>query len=129
MRDRTYVLLQTLNLCGLCKTSLCKNFDTICASLCVGIALFIDILRWWHSCSLIANHQATFTDRQTDRQTDTAYIIKEPSSDSAQSEFTCSICNRQFRAKIGFTQPSTNTQTHINAYYSGFKMVFLSNER
>ena len=26
---------------------------------------------------------------------------KEPSSDSAQSEFTCSICNRQFRAKIG----------------------------
>ena len=24
-----------------------------------------------------------------------------PSSDSAQSEFTCSICNRQFRAKIG----------------------------
>ena len=23
------------------------------------------------------------------------------SSDSAQSEFTCSICNRQFRAKIG----------------------------
>ena len=27
---------------------------------------------------------------------------KGPSSDSAQSEFTCSICNRQFRAKIGF---------------------------
>ena len=26
---------------------------------------------------------------------------KGPSSDSAQSEFTCSICNRQFRAKIG----------------------------
>ena len=26
---------------------------------------------------------------------------KEPSSVSAQSEFTCSICNRQFRAKIG----------------------------
>ena len=25
---------------------------------------------------------------------------KGPSSDSAQSEFTCSICNRQFRAKI-----------------------------
>ena len=25
-------------------------------------------------------------------------------------------------------QPSTNTQTHINALYSGFKMVFLSNE-
>ena len=27
---------------------------------------------------------------------------KGPSSDSAQSDFTCSICNRQFRAKIGF---------------------------
>ena len=27
--------------------------------------------------------------------------VKGPSSDSAQSEFTCSICNRQFRAKIG----------------------------
>ena len=26
---------------------------------------------------------------------------KGPSPDSAQSEFTCSICNRQFRAKIG----------------------------
>ena len=26
---------------------------------------------------------------------------KGPSSDSAQSEFTCSICNRQFTAKIG----------------------------
>ena len=26
---------------------------------------------------------------------------KGPSSESAQSEFTCSICNRQFRAKIG----------------------------
>ena len=26
---------------------------------------------------------------------------KEPSSVSAQSEFTCSICNRQYRAKIG----------------------------
>ena len=26
---------------------------------------------------------------------------KGPSSDSAQSEFTCSICNLQFRAKIG----------------------------
>ena len=26
---------------------------------------------------------------------------KGPLSDSAQSEFTCSICNRQFRAKIG----------------------------
>ena len=26
---------------------------------------------------------------------------KGPSSDSEQSEFTCSICNRQFRAKIG----------------------------
>ena len=26
---------------------------------------------------------------------------KGPSSDSAKSEFTCSICNRQFRAKLG----------------------------
>ena len=27
--------------------------------------------------------------------------VKGPSSDSAQSEFICSICNRKFRAKIG----------------------------
>ena len=30
--------------------------------------------------------------------------------------------------KLAYTA-ITNTQTHINAYYSGFKMVFLSNER
>ena len=30
--------------------------------------------------------------------------------------------------KLAYT-PSTNTQTHINAEYSGIKMVFLSNER
>ena len=35
-----------------------------------------------------------------------------PSSDSAQSEFTCSICNRQFRAKIGLY---SHQRTHINA--------------
>ena len=52
---------------------------------------------------------------------------KEPSSVSAQSEFTCSICNRQFRAKIGLY--SHHQQTLINALYSGIKMVFLSNER
>ena len=34
---------------------------------------------------------------------------KGPSSDSAQSEFTCSICNRQFRAKIGLY---SNQRTH-----------------
>ena len=34
---------------------------------------------------------------------------KGPSSDSAQSEFTCSICNRQFRAKIGLY---SHQQTH-----------------
>ena len=28
-------------------------------------------------------------------------VKQEPSSDSAQSEFNCSICNRQFIAKIG----------------------------
>ena len=50
---------------------------------------------------------------------------KGPSSDSAQSEFTCSICNRQFRAKIGLY---SHQRTHINALYSGIKMVFLSNE-
>ena len=54
---------------------------------------------------------------------------KRPSSDLAQSEFTCSIGNRQFRAKKWLIQPSTNTQTLINAKYSGVKMVFLSNER
>ena len=34
---------------------------------------------------------------------------KGPSSDSAQSEFSCSICNRQFRAKIGHQR--THKQT------------------
>ena len=34
---------------------------------------------------------------------------KEPSSVSAQSEFKCSICNRQFRAKIGlYSQQRTH---------------------
>ena len=37
---------------------------------------------------------------------------KGPSSDSAQSEFTCSICNRQFRAKIGlYSQQRTHKHT------------------
>ena len=34
---------------------------------------------------------------------------KGPSSDSAQAEFTCSICNRQFRAKIGL---NSHQRTH-----------------
>ena len=48
----------------------------------------------------------------------------ESSSESLKSEFTCSICNRQFTA-----QPSTNTQSNMNTCYSGFKMVFLITER
>ena len=36
---------------------------------------------------------------------------KGPSSDSAQSAFTCSICNRQFRAKIGLYSHQ-RTHTH-----------------
>ena len=37
---------------------------------------------------------------------------KGPSSDSAQSEFTCSICNRQFTAKIGlYSQQRTHKHT------------------
>ena len=37
---------------------------------------------------------------------------KEPSSDLAQSEFTCSICNRHFRAKIGlYSYQRTHKQT------------------
>ena len=40
---------------------------------------------------------------------------KGPSSDSAQSEFTCSICNRQFRAKIGLYSHQRTHKTHINA--------------
>ena len=36
----------------------------------------------------------------------------EPSSDSAQPEFTCSLCNRQFRAKLGLY---SHQRTHINA--------------
>ena len=36
---------------------------------------------------------------------------KGQSSDSAQSEFTCSICNRQFRAKIGLYSHQ-RTQIH-----------------
>ena len=35
--------------------------------------------------------------------------VKGPSSDSAQSEFTCSICNREIRAKIGLY---SNQRTH-----------------
>ena len=35
-----------------------------------------------------------------------------PSSDSAQSEFTCSICNRQYRVKLG---SYSHQRTHINA--------------
>ena len=43
---------------------------------------------------------------------------KGPSSDSAQSEFTCYICNRQFRAKIGLyshqrTHKHTNTHKRL----------------
>ena len=37
----------------------------------------------------------------------------EPSSDSTQSEFTCSICNRQFRAKIGLY---SHQRTHKHTY-------------
>ena len=37
---------------------------------------------------------------------------KGPSTDSAQSEFTCSICNRQFRAKIGLC---SHQRTHKHA--------------
>ena len=38
---------------------------------------------------------------------------KGSSSDSAQSEFTCSICNRQFRAKIGiYIHQRTHKHTH-----------------
>ena len=42
---------------------------------------------------------------------------KGPSLDSAKSEFTCSICNRQLRATIGIYNHQ-RTQTHINANYS-----------
>ena len=37
---------------------------------------------------------------------------KDSTSDPAQSEFTCSICNRQFRAKIGYTAINEHTITH-----------------
>ena len=40
---------------------------------------------------------------------------KGPSSDSAQSEFTCSICNRQFRAKIGLYSHQRTHKTYTNA--------------
>ena len=40
---------------------------------------------------------------------------KGPSSDSAQSEFTCSICSRQFRAKMGlYSHQRTHILIHIN---------------
>ena len=48
---------------------------------------------------------------------------KGSSSDSAQSELTCSIC------KIWLKHSSTNTQSHMNTQYSGLKMVFLNTER
>ena len=34
-----------------------------------------------------------------------------------------------FRAKNWLKQPSTNIQSQMNTYYSGFKMVFLNTER
>ena len=37
---------------------------------------------------------------------------KGPSSDSAQSDFTCSICKRQFRAKIGLIYSHHRTHKH-----------------
>ena len=37
---------------------------------------------------------------------------KEPSSVSTQSEFQCSICNRQFRAKMAYTAINEHTNTH-----------------
>ena len=47
-----------------------------------------------------------------------------------QHSQTRSICNRQFRAKFGLnTEPSTNTQSHMNTQYSGLTMVFINNER
>ena len=37
---------------------------------------------------------------------------KGPTSDSTQSEFTCSICNRQFRAKIGLNSHQRTQTIH-----------------
>ena len=37
---------------------------------------------------------------------------KGPSSDSAQSEFTCSICNRQLELKLAYTAINEHTNTH-----------------
>ena len=57
--------------------------------------------------------------------------VNDSSSDSAQSEFTCSIWHRQFRAKIGLhshqaIKEHTITLEHLT---SGLKMVFVSTER
>ena len=39
--------------------------------------------------------------------------VRGPSSDSVQSEFTCSICNRQFRAKkLAYTAINEHINTH-----------------
>ena len=55
--------------------------------------------------------------------------LKESASSSLslQPEVTCSVCNRHFRAKIGFNS-NQRTHNHTLTQYSGFKMVFLRDE-
>ena len=66
------------------------------------------------------------TERKRKQSKERKARTKGSSSDSAQS--TCSICNRQFIAKFGL-HSLQRTQTRMHILNSGFKMVFLSNER
>ena len=49
---------------------------------------------------------------------------KGPSSDSAQSEFTCSICNRQFRAKLGLYSHQRTHKYTLTPYIQDLRWSF-----
>ena len=49
---------------------------------------------------------------------------KGPSSDSAQSKFTCSICNRQFRVKIGLYSYQRTHKHTLTSYIQDLRWSF-----
>ena len=69
--------------------------------------LFLTIIQFFSACHLTSQHTSTCIHNSIISHSPTHY--KSPVH--------------------WLIQPSTNTQTHINALYSGIKMVFLSNER
>ena len=67
-----------------------------------------DRIKW---CCLI-NKGATQFEAKRICEAERKARAKGPSSDSTQCEFTCSICNRQFRAKLAYTAINEHTNTH-----------------